>query len=74
MTGGQCWTKKGQPKKRYATRRAAKQARRDLIAMLGADPGAPYRCHECDWFHLGHYPTNRSIREALRARHRRGAA
>lgn len=73
MTGGRCWTKEGRPKKRYGTRRAAKQARRHFISELGSDPGAPYHCSECDYFHLGHYPTSPAIRQRLRERHRRSA-
>lgn len=71
---GQCWTKEGRPKIRYVSRRAAKQARRDLTAMFDNDPGAPYHCTVCDYFHLGHYPTSESIRARLRQKHRRGVA
>ena len=67
---GSCWTKQGKPKKRYGTRRAAKQARRHYIETLASDPGAPYRCPSGEYFHLGHYPTSPAIRARLRDRHR----
>ena len=70
MGGGQCWTKEGRPKKRYETRRAAKRGRARALAEFDNDPGGPYRCTDCGYFHLGHYPTNESIRDHLRSRHR----
>lgn len=72
MSGGQCFTKENRPKRRYPSRRAAKRARLDLIDIHdGSDPGRPYRCPQCDWFHLGHYPTSPAIRDSFRRRHRK---
>lgn len=70
MTGGQCWTKDGKPKKRYDTRAAAKRARQRALAKYDNDPGQPYRCPTCEYFHLGHYPTSQEVRRRFRRRHR----
>lgn len=72
MTGGVCFTKTGQAKKRYDTRAAAKRARQRDVAKFDSDPGQPYRCPQCGWFHLGHYPTSPAIRQRLRRRHHGG--
>lgn len=74
MTGGQCFTKDGRAKKRYDTRAEAKRARQRAIAKFDNDPGDAYRCPQCDYFHLGHYPTNPAVRRRFRRRHRSGAA
>jgi hypothetical protein len=70
MTGGECWTKDGRPKRRWSTRALAKTARRRYVVEFGADPGRPYRCGRCGFFHLGHYPQTDAIRARLRSRHR----
>lgn len=72
--GGQCWTKQGKPKRRDVSRRDAKKARRWYIENLGNDPGQPYVCAVCQWFHLGHYPTSKVVRQRLRERHRSAAS
>ena len=72
MDRSMCHTQRGVPKRRYETRRAAKQALRWIVANVNADATAmnAYRCHECDYFHLGHYPTNPTTRSILRNKHR----
>ena len=40
------------------------------MRVLGNDPGQPYRCPVCGYFHVGHYPADPSIREHLRKKHR----
>lgn len=68
---GQCWTKDGQPKKRFRTRHDAKNSLRASTAKGRDTTGMhAYRCSECGWFHLGHYPTSPAIRKAKRAAHR----
>jgi hypothetical protein len=59
----------GRPKMSFATRAGAKEFRERAIERHGDDPGQPYRCPDCDSFHLGHYPTNERIRRRMRARH-----
>lgn len=76
----ECITSDARPKRRYETRaHANRTARRyrllELIDALAdarpAKPAAkPYRCQDCGFFHIGHYPSNPSARAALRERHR----
>lgn len=66
----ECFTSSGKPKKRYDTRADARRAARSHEDR-GSDPGKPYRCDVCDYFHLGHYPaTGSRRRDRLRRRHR----
>ena len=61
----------GMPKRRFNTRRDAKNHIR-FLEHKGANVGTiqAYRCPECDWFHVGHYPTNERTREQMREAHR----
>ena len=66
-----CFTSDGRPKRRWATRAEAKAALRQQERWPDFVPGtAPYRGPSCNYFHLGHYPTNEAIRARFRARHR----
>ncbi len=69
----ECRNDAGQAKRRYATRRDAKNALR-RFQPADKDLPQPYRCQECGWFHLGHYPDNPRTRARLRDRHRGEAA
>jgi hypothetical protein len=62
---GECWTE-GRPKRRYDSRSEARAA----AAKYPDEPVKPYRCSQCGYFHLGHYPTSQLVRAALRSRHR----
>lgn len=66
-----CHTSDGKAKKRFLSRAAAKQARA-RYAEEGWDVSEqkPYRCRQCGWFHLGHYPSEPEAREYLRWQHR----
>ena len=71
----QCWTTAGLPKRRWTSRADAKAAlaryRNEGLDVTGQQP---YRCPDCGYFHLGHYPTSSGIREMLRSRHQQQVA
>lgn len=54
---GRSWTTNGCPtgKRAYATKAAAKDARR-WFQRRGGDLLSAYRCEHCSCFHLGHIP------------------
>lgn len=55
------------PKKRYASRAEAKAAIKRNEKLEGCNP---YRCKQCNFFHVGHYPTEPEARQGMREMHR----
>lgn len=60
----ECFNQAGQPKIRYDTRADA----RKVLHAVG--PLHIYRCGHCGWFHIGHTPSPRAIRQIHQRRRR----
>lgn len=73
MNDRRCATKDGRAKVRFDSRADAKAARRRVTERADIDPGKPYRCPRCGFFHLGHYPADQRTRRRFKKQHHQEA-